>query len=153
MTRKPQRVTICRKISFSSGHRIYRSDLSKDENQELYGSSYSEHGHGHNYVLEAHVEGDFDNRTGMVMNLKDLDIILKNVTDPLDHHFLNYDVPYFKDIVPTTENLASYCFREIDKKLPSGGFLLRRIRLFEGNDLWVEVEGSGEVEATGGQAL
>jgi 6-pyruvoyltetrahydropterin/6-carboxytetrahydropterin synthase len=150
MSNRPQRVTICRKISFSSGHRNYRSDLSEDENRELYGSSYSKHGHGHNYVLEAHVEGDFDSRTGMVMNLKDLDTILKNVTDPLDHHFLNYDVPYFRDIVPTTENLAAYCFQEIDSGLPSGTFTLRRIRLFEGNDLWVDVEGRKNAKGSGG---
>ena len=142
MSSSPQRVTICRKISFSSGHRNYRSDLNEEQNRELYGSSYSDHGHGHNYVLEAHVEGELDAKTGMVMNLRDLDTILKNVTAPLDHHFLNYDVPYFREVVPTTENLAAFCFQEIEKQLAGEGFTLRRIRLFEGTDFWVDFEGN-----------
>ena len=152
MSSSPHRVTICRKVSFSSGHRNHRPDLSEAQNRELYGSSYSEHGHGHNYVLEAHVEGVLDTRTGMVMNLRDLDTILNNVTAPLDHHFLNYDVPHFGEVVPTTENLAAFCFQEIANQLPSEEFTLRRIRLFEGTDLWVDVEGSRESKGSAEEA-
>ena len=150
MSTNPRRVTICRKISFSSGHRNYHPDLSEEQNRELYGSSYSEHGHGHNYVLEAHVEGELDTKTGMVMNLRDLDTILNNVTAPLDHHFLNYDVPYFREVVPTTENLAAFCFQEIEKQLAGEGFTLRRIRLFEGTDFWVDFEGNRVAKDSGG---
>ena len=150
MSTNPRRVTICRKISFSSGHRNYHPDLSEEQNRELYGSSYSEHGHGHNYVLEAHVEGVLDTRTGMVMNLRDLDTILNNVTAPLDHHFLNYDVPYFREVVPTTENLAAFCFQEIAKQLAGERFTLRRIRLFEGTDFWVDFEGNRAPKDSGG---
>ncbi len=86
----------------------------------------------------------------MVMNLRDLDTILNNVTAPLDHHFLNYDVPYFREVVPTTENLAAFCFQEIEKQLAGEGFTLRRIRLFEGTDFWVDFEGNRAPKDSGG---
>jgi 6-pyruvoyltetrahydropterin/6-carboxytetrahydropterin synthase len=130
-------VTICRKVKFSSGHRYFQPDLTDEENREVYGTSYSEHGHGHNYVLEAYVEGPIDPKTGMVINLKDLDAVLKEVTSPLDHHHLNFDVAHFRQVVPTTENIAAYCFTEIDKRLERR-FRLRKVRLYEGSDLWAD---------------
>jgi 6-pyruvoyltetrahydropterin/6-carboxytetrahydropterin synthase len=134
---KANEVTICRKVSFSAGHRYFQPSLTAEQNREIYGNSYSEHGHGHNYVLEAYVEGPIDAETGMVINLKDLDSVLREVTSPLDHHHLNLDVPHFRRVVPTTENIAAYCFSEIEKRLESR-FRLRKVRLYEGSDLWVD---------------
>jgi 6-pyruvoyltetrahydropterin/6-carboxytetrahydropterin synthase len=133
-------VTICRKTTFSCGLRYARADLTESENRNLYGSSYSKHGHGYNYVLKAYVEGPIDPETGMVINLRDLDSILAEVTKPLDHHFLNYDVPYFAEVVPTTENIAVYCFREIAKHLIWDHVRLKKVRILEGPDLWVDFE-------------
>jgi 6-pyruvoyltetrahydropterin/6-carboxytetrahydropterin synthase len=135
----PERtVTICRRVSFSSGHRYFNPDWSDSENRRVYGSQYSEHGHGHNYVLEAYFEGPVDPLTGMVVNLKDVDVLLRKVTDPLDHHFLNTDIPDFRTMVPTTENLAAYCFDHIQAETGTGKLRLRRVRLIEGSDLWVD---------------
>ena len=133
-------VTVCRKVTFSCGHRYYRADFTDEENRRLYGSNYSEHGHGHNYVLEAYVEGEVDPETGMVINLRDLDSILLEVTSPLDHHYLNYDVPHFAEVVPTTENIASFCYTEIAKRLTWNHLRLKKVRLIEGGDLWVDCE-------------
>jgi 6-pyruvoyltetrahydropterin/6-carboxytetrahydropterin synthase len=133
-------VTICRKTTFSCGLRYVRPDLTESENRELYGSSYSEHGHGYNYVLKAYVEGPIDPKTGMVINLKDLDSVLAEVTEPLDHHFLNYDVPYFAEVVPTTENIAAYCYQEISRRLVWDHVKLKKVRILEGPDLWVDFE-------------
>jgi 6-pyruvoyltetrahydropterin/6-carboxytetrahydropterin synthase len=135
-------VTLCRKVSFSCAHRYYQPGLSESENRRIYGSLYSEHGHGHNYILEAHVEGPIDWDTGMVINLKELDSVLKEITSPMDHHHLNFDLPYFQKTVPTTENIAVYCFEEIDKRL-APPVRLRKVRLQEGTDLWVECTDAG----------
>jgi len=134
------RVTICRKVTFSCGHRYYQPGLTEDENRKIYGNLYSRHGYGHNYVLEAYVEGRIDPETGMVINLRDLDSILLDVTTPLDHHHLNYDVSHFADVVPTTENIAAFCFSEIAKRLTGNHIRLKRVRLLEGRDLWVDCE-------------
>lgn len=137
----PEIVTLCRKISFSSAHRYFRREWSEAQNREAFGSLYSEFGHGHNYVLEAWIQGQVDPATGLVLNLRDLDKALKTVTAPLDHHHLNHDVPYFKDVVPTTENVARYCFEQLADALRNQKVILTRVRLYEGPDLWVDYEG------------
>lgn len=135
------KVSLARRIHFSSGHRYYSPQLSEEENRRVFGSCYTEHGHGHNYILEAFVSGTIDPVTGMILNLADLDKILKVVTDPLDHHHLNFDIPYFKDIVPTTENLARYLHEKLTLELKAyPGVHLEKIRLFEGDDLWVDYQ-------------
>ena len=132
------KVTLCRRAGFSSGHRYYQPSLSLAENERLYGSWLTSHGHGHNYVLEAYVKGQVDPATGMVINLRELDELLKNVIQPLDHAYLNDDVGYFRQVVPTTENIALFLFQEIEQRLDKS-LVLCKIRLYEGDDLWVDV--------------
>ena len=73
----------------------------------IYGAASNPSGHGHNYVLEVTLKGEPDPVTGMVFDLKKLkELIQQTVIDPMDHRFLNYEVPPFDKIVPTTENVA-----------------------------------------------
>lgn len=133
-------IELSRKIHFSSGHRYAHPAWSEEKNKEVFGACYSEHGHGHNYSLDVHIKGPVDSETGMIINLVDLDQILKELVEPLDHRHLNFDVPEFKDKVPTTENLALYCFENLKSKLSSFEALsVSKIRLYEGPDLWSEV--------------
>lgn len=137
----PVTARLARKAYFSSAHRYFNPALSEKENQEIFGSCFSPYGHGHNYVLEAYFEGPIDPATGMVMNLHDIDQILKAVVGPLDHHHLNFDIPYFKSIIPTTENIAKYLFENIQSHLQSSSFSkveLYKVRLHENEDLWVD---------------
>lgn len=131
-------VTICRRISFSSGHRYFNPSWTDEENRRVFASSYSPSGDGHNFVLEVMLEGTVDPQTGMIVNLKQVDSVLKEVTAPLDHHFLNTDVPYFRSVVPTTENIAVYCLRQLRERFASTKVRVAGVRLFEGADFWVE---------------
>jgi 6-pyruvoyltetrahydropterin/6-carboxytetrahydropterin synthase len=131
-------VVLCRKVSFSSGHRYFNPDWSEAENRQIYGSQYSQHGHGHNFVLEAYLEGGIDPETGMVINLKDVDALLREVVEPMDHRFLNRDVPFFQSHVPTTENIARYCFERLQESLAQRPARLVKVRLREGENLWVD---------------
>lgn len=134
-----KKARLARRVHFSSGHRYFSDQLSEQENQRVFGSCYSPYGHGHNYILEAYFEGPIDPVTGMVINLSDVDRILKEATDPLDHHHLNYDIPHFKKIVPTCENIAQYLYDEIEKKIAGQNIKLFKVRLFESEDLWADV--------------
>src|SRR5438067_227142 len=109
---------LTRRITFSSAHRYYQKKFTEAQNKKIFGRCYTPYGHGHNYVLELTISGPIDADTGMVMNLVDVDSILKDVTDPLDHQHLNHDVLAFADTVPTTENIAKYCYDELSKLLP-----------------------------------
>ena len=63
--------------------------------------------HGHNWHIEASVQSKTLNEHGMVMDFKDLRSALFRVLEGLDHKYLN-DIPYFKKINPTSENIARF---------------------------------------------
>ena len=108
------KITICRKSHFNAAHKLYNPTLSNDENFEIFGKCSYENFHGHNYELIVKILGDIDPKTGMVMDLSDLKKIIKTeVEDLLDHKNLNLDIPYFKDIIPTTENLAIFIWNKL----------------------------------------
>jgi 6-pyruvoyltetrahydropterin/6-carboxytetrahydropterin synthase len=79
----------------------------------------------------------------MVINIKELDRILKGVSGEFDHKFINLDHPAFQDRIPTTENLASYLRDRIEEKLRAEGrdYLLSRVSLYEEPTLWADVCG------------
>jgi 6-pyruvoyltetrahydropterin/6-carboxytetrahydropterin synthase len=136
---------ITRKAEFSASHRCRIESLSEAENQRLFGSAANPNGHGHNYVVEVTIEGNPDPLTGMVMDLKDLKQILEEeVVEPMDHRFLNHEVKPFDRVVPTTENIASEIWRRLERRVTTSRARLARVRLFETNDLFVDVlrEGS-----------
>ncbi|MES2962397.1 MAG: 6-carboxytetrahydropterin synthase [Bdellovibrionota bacterium] len=132
---------IARRTTFSTAHLYSQRAFTPEENAKVFGSCYSKHGHGHDYVLEVFVEGPIDAATGLVINVTDLDIVMKKVVAPFDFKHVNFDVPEFKDVVPTTENLGAYFHSRIEAELKNlGGELkLNRVKLFETEDLWTEV--------------
>ena len=135
------RVVLSRKIHFSCAHRYHKDDWTGEKNQEVFGVCNNPHGHGHNYELEVSLEGPVQEDTGMVMNLADLDLLLKErIMAPLDHRFLNFEVDYFKSHVPTTENIVIFCWKQISAHL-QGPASLHRLRLYETSDLFVDYYG------------
>ncbi len=134
---------ITRKAEFSASHVCRLSSLTDEQNREIYGLDANPNGHGHNYILEVTVEGDPDPVTGMVMDLKDLKQIMEaEVVEPLDHRFLNREVPPFDRIVPTAENLAAEIWRRLEPKLGSDRARLSKVRLWETSDLYVDISGA-----------
>lgn len=98
--------------------------LSDEENREVYGKCNNENGHGHNYTVEVRIRGHVEPKTGMVMNLVDLKAIIERcIMKPLDHKNLDKDVPYFKLVPSTTENLAVFIFDSLKKALPKADLL------------------------------
>ena len=129
---------ITRRAEFSASHVCRNPGLSDERNRALYGAAANPNGHGHNYILEVTLEGSPDPVTGMVFDLKELkDILNREVVDPMDHRFLNYEVPPFDRVVPTAENVAREIWRRLDPCFRNG-VRLRNVRLFETEDLWVD---------------
>ncbi|MCM2281284.1 MAG: 6-carboxytetrahydropterin synthase [Bdellovibrionaceae bacterium] len=135
-------VRMARRTSFSSAHLYSQPAFSEAQNRETFGRCFTPHGHGHNYVLEAFFDGPIQDAHGMLVNLIDIDQVLKAVVDPLDHQHLNFDIAYFKDKIPTTEIIAQYCFRELLARLNASfanvPISLCKVRLYELDDLFVE---------------
>ena len=100
------RVTLVRRVSFSSGHRYWLETLSAEENRALFGKWASPYNHGHNYVLWVYASGLADPQTGMVVNIKRIDDVLQErVVNVFDLKSINDEVPAFAGLVPSTENL------------------------------------------------
>ncbi|KAK7123231.1 hypothetical protein R3I94_020127 [Phoxinus phoxinus] len=121
---------ITRVQSFCASHRLHSKSLSDEENKRIFGKCNNPNGHGHNYKVEVTVRGKIDGNTGMVMNLTDLkEHIEEVIMKPLDHKNLDRDVPYFADVVSTTENLSVFIWDGMAKLLPPG--LLYEIKVYE----------------------
>ena len=102
---------------FSAAHRLYIKHLSDEENQRIFHTCTSPHGHGHDYSLEIKVSGGIDPETGMVVNLQQLDGIALRVLEELDHKRLDIEVPYFTENQPTGENIAKYIWDRLKQGL------------------------------------
>jgi 6-pyruvoyltetrahydropterin/6-carboxytetrahydropterin synthase len=133
-------ISITKRFEFSGSHRLWREEWSAEENKRIFGNSANLHGHGHNFVLFVTISGEIDDVTGMIINLSELKAIVNDVVIRFDHKFLNMDTPFFKDILPTLENIATVLFKLIDEKINSAGVgKLKKIRLQQGNSLSAEV--------------
>jgi 6-pyruvoyltetrahydropterin/6-carboxytetrahydropterin synthase len=130
-------VLLTKRIEFSAAHRYHNDRWSAERNRAVFGACNNEPGHGHNYLLEVTVSGEVDPRTGMVVNLFDLKRVLQEALEEFDHYHLNLDTPYFKDVIPTTENLARVLWRRLQAQKDIGA--LHAIRLFEDEDLFTDV--------------
>jgi 6-pyruvoyltetrahydropterin/6-carboxytetrahydropterin synthase len=71
--------------------------------------------HGHTWKVEMMVCGDTLDGVGLLADFKDLKLKLKEVLMPLDHVVLN-DLPAFKSLNPSTENLARHIYRALAPK-------------------------------------
>ena len=108
------KVTVSRKAHFNAAHKLFRSDWTDEKNFEVFGKCSNKNFHGHNYELIVSLTGEIDNETGYVYDLGKLKNIVKNeVEDYLDHKNLNLDIPYFKDLIPSTENLAIFIWNRL----------------------------------------
>ena len=112
------RVTVSRKAHFNAAHRLYVEDWSDDKNNEVFGKCCNPNYHGHNYELIVDVTGDVDETTGIVIDLKVLkDIIRDEIEEVLDHKNLNLDIPYFKKVIPTAENICIFIWDIMREKI------------------------------------
>ena len=69
--------------------------------------------HGHNWVVEAIVQGDKLNELGILVDFKILKDELNKVLDKFDHQYLN-ELEIFTEKNPTAENLAEEIFNQLE---------------------------------------
>ena len=112
------KVTVSRKAHFNAAHRLFRPDWSDEKNQTIFGKCNNPNYHGHNYELIVSVTGEINPETGYVMDLKELsDLIESEIEDAFDHKNLNLDVPEFKNLNPTAENIVVVVWNKLRAKI------------------------------------
>ncbi|HLV23436.1 MAG TPA: 6-carboxytetrahydropterin synthase [Moheibacter sp.] len=133
-------VTISRKAHFNAAHRLFNPNWDDAENFKVFGKCSNPNFHGHNYEMIVSIKGEINPETGFVMNLDELKkIILEEVEDYLDHKNLNLEIPEFKHLNPTVENISVVIWNRIRQKLDSK--LKLKITLFETPRNFVEYSG------------
>jgi 6-pyruvoyltetrahydropterin/6-carboxytetrahydropterin synthase len=135
-----------RRYTLSASHRLHSDALTPEQNRAVYGKCSNPYGHGHNYVLEVLVSGAVAEDTGMVINLVDLDAVLRTqVLGRFDHANLNLD-PLFTSHVPTTENLCKAVFGLLKDAVPAE-VALEHVRVEETENNFFQYFGDGSAEA------
>jgi 6-pyruvoyltetrahydropterin/6-carboxytetrahydropterin synthase len=101
------KVKVSRRAHFNAAHRLFRPDWDEQRNNLVFGKCNNPNYHGHNYELIVSVTGEIDKATGFVIDMKVLkELIRTEVEEALDHKNLNIEVPEFKNLNPTAENIA-----------------------------------------------
>jgi 6-pyruvoyltetrahydropterin/6-carboxytetrahydropterin synthase len=122
---------------FNAAHRLHNQNWSNEKNEAVFGKCNNPNFHGHNYDLEVKVIGFCDEDTGYVIDTKVLgSMIQKSVVDVFDHKNLNLDVPYFKSMNPTTENVAKVIYEILRSQINND--LELKIKLYETPRNYVE---------------
>ncbi len=87
--------------------------------------------HGHTYRVEVVIEGEL--RDNMLMDFAELRKLVREVLAEYDHAVLNELLEY-----PSAENLCTSIFKKLKQRLR---LPLKRVRLWEGEGKWVQIEG------------
>jgi 6-pyruvoyltetrahydropterin/6-carboxytetrahydropterin synthase len=132
---------VTRRAHFNAAHRLHNAARDDAWNRAVFGVCNNPNFHGHNYEIEVTVEGEIDPETGYVLDIA----LLKNLVEErlirhLDHKNLNLDVPWFRDLIPTAENIARVCWEVLAPSIPAGR--LKRVRLWETPRNYVDYQGS-----------
>lgn len=107
-------IELGRRYHFAASHRLHTDKLSEAENTRVFGKCNNPYGHGHNYTVEVRFSGPVNSSTGMIASLADLDtFVIERVIEPFDHRSLQEEVPAFREVVPTTENLCIEIFQRL----------------------------------------
>ena len=131
---------VCRRATFNAAHRLFNAHWTDEQNLEVFGKCSNPNFHGHNYVFETWVEGEINQETGYVIDLKHLKKIINDeVLERFDHRNLNLDCVEFSTIKPSSENIAKVIWELLRPHLNNNYQLM--IRLWETENNSVEYNG------------
>ena len=112
------KIAAYRRAHFNAAHRLHNHKWDDTKNAEVFGACSNPYYHGHNYELEVKVVGEIDPETGYVIDLSVLKKYIKEeVEDYLDHKNLNEQVPEFKTLNPTAENICVLIWQRLRGRL------------------------------------
>jgi 6-pyruvoyltetrahydropterin/6-carboxytetrahydropterin synthase len=133
----PQMVTLTQQFEFSAAHRLHCPTLTDEENRATFGKCNNPHGHGHNYLVEVSVVGQPDQSTGSVMSLPKLEqLVHEHVIELLDHKHLNEEIPAFRSLNPSVENIAEVIWNLLFDRISPAK--LESVRVYETPKTWAD---------------
>ena len=129
---------LTKKYHFCASHKYGNDHWTREKNIEVFGKDYNNH--GHNYILEVSVTGSVNPDTGWLVDLQNLNHIVKsNVVKILDHSQIEEDIEWFKGKQPSSEMLVIWIWEQIEKDFKEAK--LYKIRLVETHTIHTDYYG------------
>jgi 6-pyruvoyltetrahydropterin/6-carboxytetrahydropterin synthase len=115
-------------VPFHAAHRLHAAAFSDAQNARLYGKCNNPTGHGHRYLTETTIGGDYNARSGSLYDFVAFRNAIEESLEPwLDRH-LDLETEDFRDTPSTGENIVRALWPRIDNRLNQQ---LVRLRLWE----------------------
>ena len=131
-------IRLSQKFEFSATHRLHNPAISDQENRRLFGKCNNPHGHGHNYELQVTLRGEPDGN-GLLIDMPAFErIVATTVVDRFDHRNLNVELPEFRELVPTVENIAMTIYRLLEPQFKTERARLHSVTVWETPKTWCE---------------
>lgn len=86
--------------------------------------------HGHNWMIEVYVKCKELDKIGIGIDFRDIKLAVKEVFKGLDHFNLN-ELQAFKDVNPSSENIAKFLYGQLGDKLNSDVVKVSKIKVCE----------------------
>jgi 6-pyruvoyltetrahydropterin/6-carboxytetrahydropterin synthase len=86
--------------------------------------------HGHNYKVQVTLRGEKLDRTGLLADFVDLKRLLREISEPLDHVFLN-DIEPFTTLNPSAENIAWYICEKLQQGIRQDAVEVAEVKVWE----------------------
>jgi 6-pyruvoyltetrahydropterin/6-carboxytetrahydropterin synthase len=120
-------IYLSEKFEFAATHKLWNDAFSPQKNMDVFGKCANLTGHGHNYIVEVSVKTPPGRED---FNISDLEeVVDRELIRVVDHKNLNVDVEYFKDVIPTVENITSFAWKQLAGKVKPA--LLHCITIWE----------------------
>jgi len=89
--------------------------------------------HGHNWKIEVTVKARELDHAGLGIDFKIMKKQTNAVLDQLDHKYLN-DLPQFRQLSPSSENIARFLFEELTGCLNSTNVTVEQVNVWESDN-------------------
>jgi 6-pyruvoyltetrahydropterin/6-carboxytetrahydropterin synthase len=123
-----QNIFLGMQARFGAAHRLHIPSFSDQKNTELFGKCDNPRGHGHLYLAEATIGGNYDERSGTLYDFVALQRALQDSIQPWQDRHLDLETEDFRTISSTGENIVRALWSKIDSRVNQQ---LVRLRLWE----------------------
>ena len=89
--------------------------------------------HGHNWKIEVYVKGEKLDDAGVLLDFGDVKKHVRAMMAEIDHKFLN-DLPVFDGKQPTSERIALYISKELQRRLGDVPARVSRVTAWESHN-------------------
>ena len=115
-------------MRFSAAHRLHVPSFSDEKNATLFGKCDNPRGHGHLYLAESTLGGNYDERSGTLYDFVAFRKALSDSIEPWQNRHLDLETQDFRKISSTGENIVRALWSKVDSRV---NHQLVRLRLWE----------------------